>query len=514
MRSLSSGILAVLALFAAAIPAHAAWYEAKSRHFIIYGDMEPVEIKAFGERLERFDQAVRKVRGMDDPPLTDAERLTIYAVDERGMARLTGTSGFLGFYVSSPAGSFAYVPSNRGYVFRRMEMSPETVFFHEYAHHLQLSSAAVALPAWVSEGFAEFFGTAEVMDDGSVRIGAPPQHREWSVQSGDALEIHEMLGGTLRKLSDRGYGMLYGRGWLLTHMLTFQQDRRGQLQRYVGDIHKGIPAAEAARAAFGDLRALDRDLGRYLRQSSFGTLVVDGAALTPGPVTLRPLRPGEAAAMHIHMKVRLDPDEGDARDLAADARQVAQRYPDDPFVQLTLAEAELAAKNYAAAEAAGQRALARDPKLFRAHIAVGRALMEQARESPGSANWTEVREWFLKANRLQPEHAEPLMLFYRSFAMANEAPTKNAVDGLLYALVLAPRVPSLRIDAVHQLVLDNRLEEARKAFAPIGFYPHSSREWRAKAEPIIESLERGDRKTALELLAEEQERRWSGEDDD
>ena len=82
-----------VAAFSISATADAAWHEAKSSHFIIYADLKPDQIKAYAERLERFDQAVRRVRGMKDPALTDAQRLTVYALRSEGaVARLAGAS--------------------------------------------------------------------------------------------------------------------------------------------------------------------------------------------------------------------------------------------------------------------------------------------------------------------------------------------------------------------------------------------------------------------------------------
>lgn len=496
--------------------AYAAWHEAKSAHFIIYADLAPGELKAYGERLERFDQAVRKLRSMDDPPLTDAQRLTIFALrDEAAVGRLVGSPDILGFYFSSAAGAYAFVPRKAGYIIRRAEMTPESVFFHEYAHHLQLAESSTPLPAWVTEGFAEFFSTAEIRDDGSVQIGSPPMERQWSVHRYDGFPITEMLGGTLRGMTARDFESLYGRGWALMHLLTFDPARRDQLKRYIDSIQRGIAPLQAAKSAFGDdLRALNRDLDQYLRQRSFNTLVVEGSALTPSPISIRPLRPGEAAVIEQTMRLRRGIDRKEAARLASQLSRLAATYPADPVVHVVHGQAALAARDYGVAETAGRRAAAADPKLSSAPILVGKAQMEIGRTNPGQANWKEIRSWFLRANKLDPENAEPLMLFYRSFLHAGASPTRNAIDGLLYAVNLAPRDESLRIDAVRQLVVDNRLDEARKMFATAAYYPHSDQEWRATKTTIMEALTKADRATALRLLDAEQKKRWSDEDED
>jgi hypothetical protein len=501
-------LLATLLLFGA-FPATAAWHEAKSKHFIIYADSSPADLKAYAERLERFDQAVRRVRAMSDPALTDAQRLRIFALkDEAAVGRLVGSSSISGLYLTTAAGSFAFVPREAGYDARRAESSPETVFFHEYAHHLQLGGTAAALPAWMTEGFAEFFSTAEIMSDGSVRIGRPPKDREWWVQRYDGFTITEMLAGSMRNASAREVASLYGRGWLLTHMLTFSTERRGQMKRYVDALQNGTDPLKAAKDAFGDdLRSLNGDLDRYLRQRQLNTLVVNGSSLSIGPIAIRPLRPGEAAAMDIIMELRPGVDRKEAARLAARARKLAAAHPNDDVAQTTLSEAEFEAGNYAAAAEAGARAAALNPASTSAAIATGKAKLELARQAPASANWNEIRSWFLRANKMDPENAEPLMLYYQSFVAAGAKPTANATKGLLYAVVLAPRDENLRIEAVRQLVVEDQLKEARTMFGPIAFYPHSGDEWRKRKAQIMDALAQSDRQAALALIDAEQAKR-------
>src|ERR671924_305802 len=58
--------------------ANAAWYEAKSRHFVIYANSNPKHLHAFATELEQFDQATRWVMHYADPPVGDGNRLTVF----------------------------------------------------------------------------------------------------------------------------------------------------------------------------------------------------------------------------------------------------------------------------------------------------------------------------------------------------------------------------------------------------------------------------------------------------
>ena len=465
--------------------------EARTRHFVIYADEKPEELQAFAGRLERFDQAVRKVRGMTDPPLTKANLVTIYVTrNVDGIVGLAGGYGVLGFYISRASGSVAFVPRKAGVKNDPFDIDADTIFFHEYAHHLQLQYAELALPTWVSEGFAEFFARTRFAGDGTVTIGTPPGYRGFGLKWASDLTINELVGGDT-ELTDIEVEQLYGWGWLLTHYLTFTPERRGQLEQYIAKIQKGSTPLEAA-GVFGDLKVLNRELNKYMRQSTLPALVLNGADLSPGEISLRALPEGQARMMRTRMRAKASPSERMARDIASDARGAAAPYPRDPVVQSVLAEAEFDAGNFEGASAAASRALEADPHSLAALVVKGRAETELARRNPASANWTAIGNWFVLANKEDAEAADPLLQFYRSYEAAGVPATPNAVRGLLYAVALAPQDNELRITAVRQLVADSRFKDATRLFAPFAFEPHSKESIKQSAKRVTGALAKND----------------------
>jgi len=162
--------------------------------------------------------------------------------------------------------------------------------------------------------------------------------------------------------------------------------------------------------------------------------------------------------------------------------------------------AEYDAKDFSSAQAAADRALATDPNYVPALIYRGRAEMKLAMAKPGSAaDWKSVRSWFAKANRLDTENAEPLILYYQSFVAAGERPTDIATKGLLYAMVLAPQDNKLRWMAVRQLLLDGKPDDAKRALAPIAYYPHSE-SGRDTADQVLTAIESRDSAKAVSLI--------------
>lgn len=486
---------AILLTFAVAAPARAEWQEARSNHFIIYADEPRDELSRYVERLERFDLAVRTVRKMNDPVLSDANRVRIFVLpNEAYIERLCGCRNVVGFYLTRASGSVAFVPRKAGLTNDQYDMDADSVFFHEYSHHLQMQGADVGLPGWAREGFAEFFARTQLRDDGSIVIGVMPAYRGYSLMDNNSLSIRDMLSGKTTFDSYAEYEGVYSRGWALTHFLAFDPARRGQFDRYIESIQKGVPPLTAAEQAFGDLDALTAQLGSYVRRPKLPSLVLTGIKVDPASISIRELSAAEADILPTYIRAESKLKSAE-RDVASDADKTAKKYPLDSFVQTVLAEAEINAHDYAEADAASTRALGENPRNFEAVVKKGEAQMELAHS--GHGDWHAVRSWFLEANKIDPEAPEPLAMFYKTYLYANERPTKNAIDALLYAQVLAPQDDSVRLMAVRQLLSDHDIGKAKQIFAPFAYSPHSKNVWRANSERALAAMEQGHADEAM-----------------
>lgn len=492
-------MLGLVALFLVQTPAFAAWREAKTKHFIIFSEQSPNKLRAFASELEQFDRGVRLLRASEDPALSDSGRLTIYVLRNREeiarMAR-TDSSGLAGFYISRASGSLAFVHSDEDNT-RPGALAAKTVFFHEYAHHLMLQSMNLALPLWVTEGSAELFATARKEKDGSMTFGAPPQHRAYGLFQLNSLTTEELVGATNAKYTPAEREQIYARGWHLIHMLQFDKSRKGQLELYAANIQKGMSAINAARVAFGDLKILDRDLQRYRK---FAGVSISKGAFSDNDVAIRELSEAENAILPVAMRSHYGVDAVLARTVVDDARKVAARFPDDVTVLAALAEAEQDADNDPAAVAAADRALAKVPNYSKALIMKARALLAMGRAKRTNADWAGLRAVIGKANKIDPDNPEPLMLFYQSYQAQGIAATPNAVEGLLYAHQLVPRDRNLRMMAVRQMIASNRLVEAELLFGPMAYDPHMGAETRDAMLSIMAALKARNGKDAASLL--------------
>lgn len=460
-----------IAAASAALPARADWLEASTDHFLIYADASENWTRDFAEKLERFDSAMRLVRSIPRRPGDKANRVVIYVLpDISALQDLVGRGG-------GSVGAF-YVPRLNPVIFTpqavrsaRGGINPYTALFHEYSHHLMWKNTNIVYPMWLSEGFAELNGNALIGDDGRVEIGRPATERAGSLMNSSALTVSNLIKGEIGNNGD----LFYGRSWLLTHMLTFDPSRRGQLDTYVKLISDGTDSFTAAGKAFGDLAKLNRDVNSYINKG-LSALPIPASKITVGTITLRPLRAGEAAIMPVRLRSQRGVDKVMAARVVVEARRRAAPYPADPAVQVALAEAEYDAGNDAEAEAAADRALAADPRSIHAMLYKGQALVRRAEKakSTDTEEWRRARSWYIKAATANPDAAEPLALFYRSFGAQDVAPTANAAAALYKAFELAPQDRNLRFAAARQLLHDGKTAQARAMLMPLTFDAHGN----------------------------------------
>lgn len=495
-------LISAAALFVTPSLAHADWHAATSKHFVVYSDDTEEQLRAFTERLERFDQALRALTGTPDKPLSPNMRVTVYMVrDLAAVRKLADSRSIAGFYAARSWGPVAFVP-------RRSNgpLDAQTILQHEYGHSFMFSTwPSVVFAKWFVEGFAEFVGTAYYRSDGGIVFGKPPEHRSYGLLSTTQMPARQLLQLDPGKTDDMQAHVLYGRGWLLTHYSILGGHGK-ELGEYIRLSNEG-KTAEAARV-FGSYANVDAQLNAYAKRRSGSIVTLTKEQVPVGTISVRKMSMGEAAVMPAMLLSNRGVDEETAPEVAALARRLAAPYPGDAAAQNELAEAEFDANNHAAAEAAADRALAADPRSIHALLYKGMAQMEIAKKAGDTdpARWKAIRASFVQANRLDTEYPQPLILFYESFAAAKQKPSKAAENGLLYAYMLAPFDLGLRIQAGRLLIEQGDVKAARVAFEPVAYSPHGGGVG-AHARAIIAALDgEGGTAAALKLITDAEEK--------
>lgn len=470
--------LALSLLWPAAARAH--WLQASSPHFVVYADDSERNVRRFSDQLERYHSAIAVITGVDMPPPSPSNRVTVYVVGSERQVRALhgGDNRYLGgFYVPRAGGSLAIVPQVSG-----AGMDPGwsmIVLLHEYAHHFFYTTSSFPMPRWMSEGGAEFLASASFEAGGRVQIGKPAQHRAAELlmpQFAKDVAVADLLDpAAYDKRRSKAYDAFYGKSWLLYHYLTFEQSREGQLAKYAELLMQGKAGRDAGTEAFGDLGQLEKDLDAYLARRRMSMLNLPAEMLKPGSVSIRQLSAGEAAMMPVRIRSRRGVDDKEAQVLLAEARTIAARFPNDPAVFAALAEAEHDAGNHAQAVVAADAALARDPAQVNAYVQKGLALFELAAEAKPvdeDEAYRKALSPFLQLNRIENDHPLPLIYNYRIFIEQGKMPTPLAVAGLERAAHLAPFDLGLRMTLAMQQIRTGQRAKARYNLTPVAYSPH------------------------------------------
>ncbi|WP_375395807.1 hypothetical protein [uncultured Sphingomonas sp.] len=488
--------------------ASASWQRATSRHFIVYSDDTPAHVEAFTVKLEKFDKAMRVWHVAPEDKRGDSARVTVFVVsDIAAIQKLAGRADVAGFYQPRAGESVAFTPRSSGDGADH-GFTSQAILFHEYTHHWMLTNDAwsdAAFPPWFVEGFAELHATA-IIRNGDVIFGATPTYRGYTVGNMNLLPAAQLLLPNPGHLSGEQRDALYSRGWLLADYLIFNKDRLGQFAAYVTAINSGKSPREA-NALLGNPNALDFKLNAYGKQSVLPSALIPAKDLTIGKVSVQPLTAAEAAIMPAFILSKRGVTSKAAPGVAAMARRVAASYPDDAFVQNEVAEAEFDvcstdptsdAACYVRTEAAADRALATDPKSIHALVYRGMAQAAAAKKNKivDPAKWSAIRQWFLAANKIDPEAPQPLIDFYESYAAAGQTPTKNAEGAMLYAYALAPYDASVRIKAAHVLLVQDKAAQAKVALGPVAYNLDEPGQ-ADRAQKILAVLDKDGSKAAL-----------------
>ena len=480
--------------------AHASWYQAQSRHFVIYADDNPNNLRNFAALLERFDSGVRYIKQMADPEVGNGNRLTVYVLPKAQDVRLLAgdKTGFLeGFYTGRVSGSLAYIARDA-----TVGEDGKSVFYHEYTHHLMMQDQQRPYPEWYVEGFAEFFGSPKFDRDGGIWFGRPPLFRADDILYGIRVPLDLLLSGMHEKMTAEQRSAFYARGWLLTHYLLLgSKNREGQLNAYVQALSAGSSPMEAARKAFGDLAKLDRELDAY-RNKGLVSFKIAPDKLRTGAIQVTPLSTGAARMILLQSKVKYRQNQP-AEALVAQARAIEAQAVGDEVVERTLAEAELNADHAQAAEAAADRALKTDPASTEAMVLKGRAMAKVAEATDdrdaAHALFEKARAALIGANKIDLEDPEPLYEFYRTYIEEGVRPTSNAIDALHYASELAPQDLGVRMNSAIAYLNEGKFAEARSTLVVVAYSPHSESAGEM-ARRLIAEIDAGRGKNALMLL--------------
>jgi tetratricopeptide (TPR) repeat protein len=437
---------ALLAFIFAADAAHAQrWSRADAKHFVVYSTGSTKNLEKAATDLERLDALMRRLLRI--PREENPHRTDVYIVGNQiQVSALASSKRVAGFYSPNIDGSYFVAHRERSSSSRT---PGQVVLFHEYTHHLMFRYFPKAYPAWYREGIADYLSTTE-FDDDSFTVGAPANHRSYSVLNRSFLPLKEILVPSERTRTRDGQSLFYAQSWALTHYLISDSQRNRKMVQYLGMLAKGEDAIEAAEQTFGDLKALEKAVERYGRgkmvyRRSPQPIAIDGM------VSVRKLDALESSLVKARLHNRRDYKLDQTRD---DLTKLIAKHPASAaaYVELAVTERNLAHENdtldFGPAMAAIDQALELDPNHENGHILKAELILESDDHpeiSSDDLDWDKIRSHAIKANEINPDNPRALFTYIDTFARQGGPMPEVAIPAMEQVFGTIPEVTSVRV---------------------------------------------------------------------
>ena len=462
---------AALLLLALGVSVEAApkWTQLQSENFLFIGDASEGQIRRVAERLEQFRDVLLRALPHASPKSPTPTVVMVFNT-ERSMTPVKPL--FRGKPIEL-AGYFDggedvnYIAVNA----ESLEYSMQ-VIFHEHAHFL-VNESQREVPVWVGEGVAEFYAITEPLNGGkSVVIGRAHRDHVALLRTSPMLPIKDLVAvDHSAPIYNEGIrrGILYAQSWALVHYLTLgNAARAAQFRNYLSAMESGKRQDEAFAAAFGDAKALDRELFEYVRRFAFTAVRFDfrqKSAATSVPRG-QPLDDDEADAYLADMQARV----GRVDEARARAAAIQKRDPKVGRAFMVLGTIDLREKRLGDAVAHLEKAAALAPDDFIVQSAYGRSLVTQLSDVRDDRDRVakilpQARAALVRATTINPRSAwAASMLAYVDLV---DGDARGAVEGLTRAIELDPRREEYRIGLAQALVHQGEYAKATTLLGPL-----------------------------------------------
>ncbi len=459
------------------------WLRVTTPSFDIHGRVDAKTLLRLACEVEDFDQLLRTLHDVSGQ--APARPLSLYITPSGSDVRRMRPNGprVTGFYSAGVGEVFALLSIDGG------EDRGRQVLFHEYTHHFMLRNAPAAYPAWLVEGYAEYFAPTRFTSD-AVEVGVTSFRIAW-LRGAIWSPFQEILGRRALTGKQEDITAFYSQAWLLTHYMMSDPARQARLARYASAVAAGgDPVALIAEAVGVPLTELERVLKRYM-QALPGRRLPRSANAATHDLKVTRLSAAADALILENQRLKMGVPTSERPALLALIRERAGRFPGDRLAALTLARAENDFGDRSKAQALLRGRIAADPTDVEALQMLGWSCMLQARAEPAAAKrWLdEARDHLAAAFKLDPDN--PLVLYDYALTRRGEPsyPSDNILNILLKAQAIAPQVSAFRMGAVDGLVRRDRFEEAAVLLQPLINDPHAQPEqvqaWRRQFDEIV-----------------------------
>ncbi len=248
---------------AAASPAAPGWNLVQSSHFEIYSHGDEASARS---TLVWFEQlrALFVTAGVELDRRPPVRVMGFRSVKEYDAYRLRPTAD--AYYIGRESRDYIVMPA--------LGANQFPIAAHEYAH-LVLHAGGVRLPAWLSEGLAEFFSTVRISSRG-CQIGGDIRSHSETLRHQTWMPLPDLLDAGSEPPNNRVQAALfYAQSWALTEMLLTAPEYRLRLPKLITSLNGGVSSSRALTNVYGrPLDAIEADMRARLNRGRRAAFVV------------------------------------------------------------------------------------------------------------------------------------------------------------------------------------------------------------------------------------------------
>lgn len=465
----AAALVGVIGLLLAPATAQAKWLRAESARFIIYSDRGESTLREYVIQMETFDSLLRARHGLPETG-TPPRKLPIYLVRSRtDLQRTWHTAGdaVAGYYTSGGGDVFA-VAVLEG------DDEDSVTLKHEYVHHFMLQNFPGAYPAWMVEGYAEYYSTTRIKG-AFVEVGRVNDWRSSELRNGQWLKIADVLSNKRGPRSD-SWSDFYAESWLLTHYLMSDPARFGQFRAYASAVGRGADPVEAMVTATGmTTDALDQALRRYMNTGLIYTQYKRTDFAVP-PITITALPASADALLLDRLQLVAHSYKSTNAGYLPMIRAKAAKFPEDQLAMLALAQTEMELGEPARGRAVATDWIKAHPTDVEAMFVLGSYLVyaadEEEDDDKSQALRAEARTVLQRAAQLAPADYRILFAFAQARRGEPGFPTLETQTLLVTAYKQAPQVVDVRLELIQVLMARRNWREAEALLRPLVNSPH------------------------------------------
>jgi tetratricopeptide (TPR) repeat protein len=247
------------------------WVEVRSPNFVVLTNAGEKQARKSAIQFEQIRALFRQ--NFQFATNAPSPVITIFAVkDESSLRELLPEYWAKGH--AHPAGIF-FSRLNQFYVAIQLDApgdNPYMGIYHEYYHSISLPFFP-GMPVWLAEGLADFFGNSHI-DGDKAYMGEPDAALIQLLRQNRLIPLDVLFSvdhSSPYYNEESKISVFYAESWALTHyfMIGDNGAHRQLLFNYLSYLGQGATQQDAAAKAFGDFRALQAALERYVQNDQY-----------------------------------------------------------------------------------------------------------------------------------------------------------------------------------------------------------------------------------------------------